>query len=213
MAKNEHDRPNAFKYTSVLSGLLWCKQCGTRYIKKVNNSNGKKYSYYWCNAKTSKAEYAHMHCTNKNYSMDKLDETIFNEIRKLKINPKSIEKIKESVVKPDNSLKIKGIENRIKEIDKQNSNLVDLYSLQKIDINILQEKIDALADEKSQLQEELENLLDDDSMSVDETLEILSGFDSIINAGSIIATREIVDTLIKRIEIDGDDITIYWKFA
>ena len=44
----------------------------------------------------------------KNYSMDKLYETIFNEIRKLKINPKSIEKIKESVIKLDNSLKIKG---------------------------------------------------------------------------------------------------------
>ena len=41
--------------------------------------------------------------------MDKLYETIFNEIRKLKINLKSIEKkIKESVVKLDNSLKIKG---------------------------------------------------------------------------------------------------------
>jgi hypothetical protein len=34
----------------------------------------------------------------------------------------------------------------------------------------------------------------------------------VIETGSFDDKRQVVESLIKRIEIDGDDITIFWKF-
>lgn len=91
----------------------------------------------------------------------------------------------------------------LKNIDKQIERLVDLYSVDGISIDDLRTRIDALKRRKEAL------------MTVEEPVKQIPPKDVVmkaIHSDDFQQKKLIVDALIDRIEIDGEDVHIYWNF-
>jgi site-specific DNA recombinase len=151
-------------------------------------------------------------CTNPFYRIDQLDEKIFNEVKKLYLDPEYFKEIiAEAPEEKDNS---KAIREEIKRIDVQISNLMDLYAVGSLPMNVIQQKIDDLDAHKSALQSQLEtegNKKDRKKLlqRVEKTIRTIP---QILEEGSFEDKRNLLEDLIERIVLDGDDIEIHWNF-
>ena len=197
----------AGKVVSYLGGFLYCKQCGAKMGKLTTQSRGYTYVYYACysrikkNASLIKDE----NCKNKFWRMDDLDNLIFNEIKKLSFEP-----ILPTAEKQDDS---PVIASKIKDIDSQMEKLLDLYSLGNVPLDILQDKIHALNDQRNKLETEMDEMSKKQRLSNEDALSLICSFDDILESGNFEDIHSAIGTLIDRIEIDGDDITIFWAFS
>lgn len=205
-------------FNSCLSGLLVCARCGANFSKNTKHTyyKGKKITYYYyvCNSKIKKnpSTIKDPNCKNKTWRMEKLDGIIFDEIKKLSLDPNYITQLQPTKKKDDRP---EAIDKKIAEIEQQLSKLMELYSLDGISLEALQKKINELNTNKLKLSEEKTRILleQEQELSKDEALKLINSFDSVLESGSMPEIRAILQALIDKIEIDGDDITIYWKFT
>lgn len=199
-----------------LGGLLYCSHCGAKYCKV--SSGTKKYGYHYnykCYSRNKKVK--HMvkdpNCKNKIYRVEKLDEIIFNEIKKLSIDPEYLKVLRKEAEKVTDQQKINGIQDELKSIDAQLSRFMDLYGLGKYDMEQLDAKTKPLAEKKLKLQKELAKLKEQSSHITDkEVLQKVESFEEALENGSLQDRRAIIEALINRIDIDNEDITIHWNF-
>lgn len=200
-------------FLSLLGGMIYCKHCGAKYCRKSNSGNRSYYSCYSRN-KTMRAMIKDPNCKNKNYRATVLDDLIIGEISKLAVNPDYIDQVKETKPLNDNVEKSKTIQKEIDGIGSQISNLMDLYSLGSIPIDVINKKVTALNDTKITLEKELENLAapdtDDEGMTNQE-IQTLAGMMNDENI-TLEDKRRIIQSLIYYIEIDNENIAIHWKF-
>ena len=199
-----------------LAGLIYCARCGARYSKYRTGT--KEYGFhlnYGCYSRHKKVKcmVKDPNCKNKTYRMQELDKIVFDEIRKLAIDPEYIKNVKKETEKNDEVKKIKTIENQIKSIGNQLSRFMDLYGLGTYSLEELDEKTKPLTVQRTKLKKELERLqADSKRITEDQIMQLVSSFDEVLALGDLHETRSIVDALIERIDIDGDDITIHWNF-
>lgn len=209
-----------FQAKHVLTGLVYCGNCGARYFAKGNYSgrgeNRKYRPYYTCysRAKSAKNMIIDPNCRNKTYAQVDLDKIIFDEILTLSFNPSFIHQIENDEVEEatnDNEV----IEQRIKETDGQIARLLDLYQLGNMPIDNITDRIDQLNKEKAILSEQLVVEVDDaePTISTDEAERILLNAESILKDGELIKKRELVHSLIDEIIIDEEKLSIHWAFA
>lgn len=200
-----------------LTGLIFCAQCGARFGKTKSGSKALGYYFnYVCYSRNRKVK--HMikdpNCQNKFYRMEELDNIIFNEIRKLAIDPEYLNHVKSDGKKSDDAQKITAIEHQIKLIDQQLSRFMDLYGLGKYDLKTLDEKMDPLNNQKLKLQKELKKLKNESNVLAEsEVLKLVQSLDDALEHGDLHERRAIIEALINRIDIDNDEITIHWNFA
>ena len=203
---------------SYLGGLVYCAHCGAKYCKKTkyqtNKSVGKPYYYYICNSRHKKTEslIKDPNCKNKTWKMSELDDLVFNEMKKLALDPEYLKRVKGSKTK---DIRPKAIERKIKEIDGQLSKLMELYALDGIPMDDLQAKINDLNTKKLKLSEEKTKILLEQELAITkkEAMQLLGSFEDVLESGSFEEIRAIITALIEKIEIDGDDVTIFWKFS
>lgn len=204
--------------TTYLGGMLYCKQCGSRYAK--NSGSTRKpgvYNYYYgCYSRSKKV--AKMvkdpNCKNKNWKMDELDNIIFNEIRKLAKDPRHITDLREDKLK--NAVEPSKVDLLRKEIDKidaQISRFMDLYGIGKFTIDQVSGKVDPLNEQKRGLERELDQInAEMGAISEEEAVEIIQSFGDILDRGDLDEIRLMLETLIYYIELDDEKIYILWKF-
>ena len=203
---------------SYLGGLLYCAHCGAKYSKETKyhktKATSKPYLYYVCNSrlKRNPSLIVDAECKNKRWRMNELDQIVFDEIKKLALDPDYIKAIKSSK-KKDNRPKV--IDKKIESLDNQLTKLMELYSLDGISFEALQEKINELKTKKLLLSEEKTKILleKEKELTKDQALTLVKSFESILEDGSFEEIRQIITALIEKIEIDGENITIYWKFS
>lgn len=203
--------------TSLLSGLIHCGHCGSKYFCRcVTDKYSGKLNYYTCYKRTANTgKYKNIpkeeRCKNKNWKTNVLEEKILGEIRKLSLEPDTF--IVESR-EDENEHQINIINNRIAEIENKVSKLMDLYSIGGMDFNVVQDKITPLIAEKEGLQISLRNLeVSDNKISKEDAVEIASSLCDIIDEGSTDEIQFLIRELIDKIVIDNDKVHIYWKFA
>lgn len=200
-------------FSTLLGGFLYCKHCGGRYAKQLNGSGVYNYTCY-SRSKKMKSMIKDPNCKNKIYRMLDLDVAIINEITKLSIDLDYIDEVRANKPVNDVGAKIKTINKEIEGIVSQMSNLMNLYSLNKMPIELIDKQISDLNDKKMALEKELESLdapdTDDDGMT-NEEIQTLA---SVINNKDLTLEdkRNIVQSLIYYIEIDDEDVLIHWKF-
>ena len=153
-------------------------------------------------------------CNNKVYRIDDLDNIVFNEIKKLAIDPDYLQSIKQEHARSDIGQQIHAIENKINSINQQISRFMDLYGIGKFTMAELDEKTTPLQDQRSKLKKELESLTNESKKMPDEQIiKLATSFEDAIEHGTLEERRSIIEALINKIMIDGDDITIHWNFA
>lgn len=207
-------------HTTYLGGILWCKRCGARYAKQI----GKKWKgnpaprYYTCYSRSHRVKkmITDPTCKNKNWKGEELENIVFNEIRKLAIDPEYLHEIAEANhrtrIDPEDNIKV--LKTEIEKLDSQISRLLDLYSTGKFTIDQIIDRTDPLNQQKQALQTELQSIQAEKGLLLeDEAIEMVRSFDEILESGDFNNIRELIQALIERIEIDGDDVYIYWKFA
>ena len=220
-------RSDAFKQTgikpgiqtSLLGGLIYCKHCGGRYTKQ----SGRKWKgnpaplYYTCysRSKKVKAMIKDPNCKNKNYKMEELNNLVFDRIKELALDRSVISELKkENQSDTDNTAKIQLLRNEIKKIDAQISKLMDLYSLDNVSIDIISQKLQSLGQSRNNLEIELSSLSKYESeLSEEEAYELACSFKEVLKKADFNETRMVIESLINRIEIDNDKVSIYWKFV
>lgn len=206
--------------TTFLGGLLYCKQCSAKYTKNT----GKKWKgnpapiYYTCYSRSKKVKkmIKDPNCKNKNWKMDELNNIVFDEIKKLAMDPEYLHSLRaEKKSSSDESKnKIDIIEHEIEKIDEQISRFMDLYGIGKFTIDQVSSKVDPLNESRRNLQKELDSLnASAGRISEEEALEILATFEEELEIGDFDAIRRIIEQLIYYIELDNDDVYIHWKFA
>ena len=200
-------------YASLLGGFLYCKHCGAKYSKSTNGGGRYYYSCYSRNKKM-KSMIKDPNCKNKTYRMLDLDYVVIEAITQLSINHEYVEETRANKPVNDVGAKIKIINKEIEGIVSQMSNLMNLYSLNKMPIELIDKQISDLNGKKIALEKELESLVvpdaDDDGMT-NEQIQTLA---SVMNNKDLTLEdkRNIVQSLIYYIEIDDEDILIHWKF-
>ena len=133
--------------------------------------------------------------------MEQLDAIIFDEIKKLSL---------ESVESGPDQTGPEPINEQIDRIDSQISKLMDLFSMDGMPLDILEDKIHALNDQRQRLVSDLDHR---DRLSPSDAMEMVDSFADILEKGDFDEIRAVIGALIDKIEINGDDISIYWAFA
>lgn len=212
-------KPRPFQAKHLLTTLLYCGKCGARYFAKGNTStrNGEKYtlSYYTCysRGKTKKSLIKDHRCKNRTYRVERLNAMIIDEVKKLSFDANYLEQlVQTSTPSPNNQNRI--VENRIDDIDKQITRLVDLYQLGTLSTNDLNHRIEQLNHEKQHLHAQLVPV-DDASTTLDlhAAKQLLMQVDEVFTSKDEQVQKELIHALIDRIEILDDDITIFWAFV
>lgn len=206
------------KHSSYLGGLIWCKRCGARYHPKAAKprKDGTVIKKYKCYSRSKRMPKMIMdpNCKNKDYLIDELEEAVFNEIRKLSLDPNYLAEIREERG-DDGEDKISLIQKEIENLSELISGYMDLYPLKKLTLQEVEAKIEPLADRREKLEDELAVLLDEEDESLltaEDALELVRSFDDILDRGDFDEIRKTLEILIARIDIDGDVLRIHWNF-
>lgn len=204
---NEKKKYQTVKPRRLLSGLIYCEHCHAKYT--VTCYNG--YEYYICYSrkKYNPRMVKDPSCKNKTWSVSKLESIVLDEIRKLAQDPSFIYECHET--EEDNKESI--IMAEIAKIDAQKMRFLDLYGLGNFSVDELQSKILPLQERKERLEHELETLPTASKMSTDEALGLVESFGDVVDSGDHERLRLLINSLIDKVEIDEEDITIYWRFA
>ena len=197
-------------HQSLLGGILFCKNCGGRYARQ--NMNGIYYYACYSRSKKMKKMIKDPNCRNNNYRMEVLEASILEEIRALAVDPGRIAQVRENRPLTDSTEKIKSITSEIAKIDTQISKMMDLYALGTIDLDVISDKVATLNTTKTGLVKELESMqiVDEKDIMPDEEIRSVAALMS--DDLPLEDRRDIVQTLIRYIEIDGENIIIHWKF-
>lgn len=204
------------KIRSNLGGLLYCAQCGGKFSKRttrtVRKSNVYLYEVYVCNSRAGKQGVrVQADCKNKIWKMAELEALIFGEVEKLALDP---DWMRSSPAPGRNDRRISVLEKRIKKQDDELSRLIDLYGVGKIPVDLLEKKILDAQERREAAEEELDRLREEarPKMTVADAAEEISSFADVLETGDQKKIHAVLSDLIERIEIDGEDVSIFWSF-
>lgn len=208
--RQEQYGSTAFQSKHLLTGLLFCGHCGGRYYLR----NTGKYSYYACYSRTKqiKSMVKDPNCKNKIWKAQDLEPIIDAQIRELLSSPQMAAEVATNKAKPVPTTKNTDIERRIHDIDKQISKLMELYQQDDIPPELLGDKINKLYNERTALQSSLEPVVEPTAMPFDLVEELLSDAAQVWDFADEAQKKRIMQSLISRIVLTGDDVKIEWAF-
>lgn len=212
-----------YKATQLLSGIIYCAQCGARYFGCGNyrndpdNPGQKKYiHFYGCYSrmKSSAKMVKDPNCRNHIWLTDDLDALVINEIHRLYLNEQHFGTLNNRRSPSlDQDQKHAAVENKLLELNRQAEKLLDLYQYETIDPMQLSKRMDDISKEKKSL----ELLLHQDEnrkprLTFEQAKDLAKQVDVLIGDGSIEEKRIFIQTLIDRIDIDETNVLIRWSF-
>ncbi len=195
-----------FRADTLLSGLLRCARCGARYAGA--------HGYYKCysRSKTSREQIKDRNCKNDNWPIEELNQVVVNSIYQIVDRPDALEKIFSSAVAdkapaPD----VKAIQRRLKELDMQIDNLLDLYQVSAIPMDTLTSRVNALNAERKVLAAQAETESKRHSTPETAFRESIERFSQDFKDAPIETRRLLVSSLVNRILLDGKSVKIEWR--
>lgn len=227
-------KPDPFKPRTLLGGLLFCENCGARYLAKGNYSghgDRRVYRpYYMCysRAKTNKHMVVDPTCRNPAYAVAVLNKKIIDEIRRIASDPQEFNAIV-AAGRPDveqkrrrNAKAEEAVMRRLDEVDANTTRLLDLYQ-RGLAIDKIAGRLDALDKEKEALQVSLQELRmekkaarnEEERLEPERAHELMGEFlDAVDGDADMDTRRKILGSLIEKIIVKRTpgDFDIYWTF-
>lgn len=162
--------------------------------------------YYTCNTQFRKHLAKGRECSNKTWHAKELEDAVFGEIRKLKLEPSTAAAVSDDT----ETLSV-----RLAELQKQIERLIDLYAVDSLSKGTLEGKIKALNDQKIALEREIERIRQkqQERLTRSDAVSLCNSFDSILDGGDFAEIRSVLSALIEKIVLDDANITIFWKFS
>lgn len=212
-----------FSSTQLLSGILYCGNCGGRYFgsgayrgsHKLPNSEREYVHIYSCysRAKTKKEMIKDPSCKNANWRVERLDKYVTDLISSLNFDD-NFDQIASKPPSDTEELTVKKtIENQIAILDGQMTRILDLLQYQNLPMEKAVERLEGIAKEKSALESTLDGMnIKQAPVSHDEARETIRDAAEILANGSLETKRELIQSLIESITIYENEISIKWRF-
>ena len=221
MLENNKPSPNRVKSHndySLLSGMIYCTQCGSKMYAKFRSNNASLFDYI-CNSKMRSGLDA-CNCQNLNGQQkdDMVCEYLFNYVNGNSNIYKLLENLKRSFQNEVKSNPIQEIETKIKKLNDQIGNLIKTLSTTDLNPSFIQyinEQVSKLDSEVKMLNEtklKLQNsvsTLPDKSIQIDVLSKALSCLKDSFKDLSVYEKRNLIRLLIQKIEWDGQDLHIF----
>lgn len=199
---------------ALLTGMIYCGKCGARYNYKFNNGG---YKYYTCYSRSKSQR--HMikdpKCMNRNWNIDELDNYIINNLFYLSSSKDNLIALFDSTIENnEKAISKNSALKQIKQIEKQISKLVDLYSMNDIPIIEVTKKIEQYYEEKESL-EKLVNSCDEivhTKQDINNVWKSIENIETVWQNLELSQKRELLQLLISKIVLYDNNISIEWNF-
>lgn len=206
-------RPFQSKY--ILSGLLRCGKCGCPLVisHSGRRSNGTSNKYYKCQSRVKSYRIKHginHACGDDIYQKTELETIVFEEIRKLNVDPIEISNNNDS----SEIVHTKHYENEIGKLEKQYDKLTDLYLdslIEKEDYVVRQEAINS---KKMYFEKEMERINDNEKSNRNNKMRIskLLSFSERLDEIDQSQKKNLLNELIEYVSVEPHEVTITWNF-
>lgn len=199
----------------ILSGLVYCKNCGARYFVKKNPN---KNLFYCCHsrAKVNKLMVKDPSCKNKNWKKEELENRVYNEIKYLADNPHLLYELKNPPAATEGTSDT--VREEIDGISGEISRLMDLYQANDSTIHVedVAQRIDELYQQKVKLLNELSPAVrkrHTKLFNIEQARLIIAELPAAMREDNIDMVRYALLRLLDRIEVEGDNIYFKWSFV
>lgn len=208
----------------LLAELLVCKCCGYAYGARYNGgaAQTRKYSYYRCAGTEGHRFGGQRVCANKSVRQDLLDAAVWNDVRSLLSDPARVEQELQRRLGAGNQLDAqdearKKLAAQIEKVRRAIARLIDAYEEGLMDKSEFEPRIKAAKMQLAQWQEQLQQQIDQQAQAREMKLMIdnLQAFAQQVHSGLDNADwstrRQIITTLVKRVEIEPSQVTIVYR--
>ena len=125
--------------------------------------------------------------------------------------PKLVSELSSSTHDNEPPIDVKKLNKRLKELDKQMENLIDLYQLGNIPMELLSDRIKNIDTEKSAIQRTIDSAQKTVANPTETFKDSLAAFSESFDTSPLETKRLLVSSLIKAIRIDGRNVSIEWR--
>lgn len=226
LAENKIKAPRLGKSTkTVLTGLVKCGKCGSNMIVSAANGPNDKSRpyliYFRCYAKERKMQSL---CDNNSMRADKLEKIVLDQVLRLCSSDNTLDDLLEKMKNKsddksvDITVKRNELNSKLKNVDKEISNLVDALSKKLIPESLITSKYNELEKEKELLKTNLNKLEIDSVCSVEEVYNIdkikgyLTTLKSNYDGFDYDKKRELLNSIIEKITVNDEKVSITLKF-
>lgn len=194
------------KRKGLLVSKMHCAHCGAKYRREVTGSKKYRYIKYACYSKSRSRATENMikdrNCKNKRWDEHELDKKVINYLKAMDYA---------KILKESQPKQVYDYKKEIKKVDSEISRLMKLYTTEIIDMDNLKKMTDELNTKRDNLIE-----LDKEQATELKSDRRQDFYQSMDNFDWENASREdlmkVVDTLVDRIILDNDDVTIHLNF-
>jgi site-specific DNA recombinase len=211
----------------LLQGLTVCSKCGYAYVghiqkKLKGNDEARSYGYYFCTGTDRFRWGGERICPNRPVRMERLDATVWDDVSSLLSDPARIQEEHErqkNEAPAQEPRRLKAIDQEILKLRRGISRMLDLYQDGDLDKAEFEPRHRRARQRMSELEAEASSLAEKRSQAEGREA-ILSGFKEYaervrqgLDSADWAARREIIRTLIKRVEISEEDVHIVYRIG
>src|SRR3954447_1617407 len=210
----------------LLQGLVVCRQCGYAFYGKmarsmVGNRRPADYGYYRCTGTDAHKFGGQAPCHNRSMRSDKLEQAVWREIQAVLDDPCCVSAEHERrVVAAQNGrarADVDGLERRMARLRRGMDRLIDSYAEEVIDADEFRPRLAGLKQRLARLQTERDAAVS--AHEAERSLQLVIGrleeFAGRVRAGldglDWHGRREIIRALVRRIEIDREEVEIVFR--
>lgn len=202
----------------MLSGMVYCKNCGARYFVK-KNPNGNLFYCCHSRAKVNKLMVKDPTCKNKNWRKDDLEQAVYNEIKRLADNPHllyELKKIPSEQYTDGSNHKVRG---EIADINTRINKLMDLYQANDntIQVEDIAQQIDELYQKKVSLLQKITPKSTTERytkiFNIESARMIIADLQAAMREGNMDIIRYSLLRLLDKIEVDEGMVHFHWSFV
>jgi site-specific DNA recombinase len=207
----------------LLQGLLVCQQCGYAYYgKPVSNKSAKgkvrNYAYYRCIGTDAYRFGGERICANLQVRTDRLEIAVWQQVQALLENPQRLQQEYDRRAKdPEQGLKLTSLETQLTKLRRGMGRLIDSYAEGLIDKSEFEPRITQMRTRITTVETQITQATAEMTRQQELRLIIsrLEDFATQVKAGleqmDWHNRREIIRTLVKRVEIDQDQVNVVFR--
>jgi len=202
----------------LLQGLLVCAKCGYAYCGRTNDTRN---AYYRCaGAMNIPRQGFERVCWNKELRMDQADAAVWREVCQLLENPQRLEQeYRQRLHPPEKPDEHASLQAQMNKLRRGIARLIDSYADGLIDKQEFEPRVTRMRERMQYLEEQAQRLKEESE--VEEEIRLILGRletfaakvkDGLQNA-DFQTRRDIIRTLVKRIEVDEQHIRIVFRVS
>ena len=202
----------------LLQGLLVCAKCGYAYCGRTNDERN---AYYRCGGAMNIPRQGFQRvCWNKELRMDQANAAVWQEICRLLEEPERLEQEYRQRLQPHQQPnEHEGLETQMSKLRRGIARLIDSYADGLIDKTEFEPRVTRMRERMQHLEEQVQRLKEESE--VEEEVRLILGhletFAARVKDGlqraDFQARREIIRALVKRIEVDEQQILVVFRVA